>query len=376
MTQDPAKPSGKPLGGVRVIELVGLGPGPYCGQLMADLGAEVIAIDRPGPRLPLISDRGKRPVTLDLRRDGAADAVLKLCETADALIEGFRPGVAERLGVGPEAAQARNPALVYGRMTGWGQTGPWAGMAGHDLNYIGLTGALLAMGENGAPPPPPLNLVGDYGGGSLFLAFGVVSALLTAKQTGRGAVVDAAIVDGVASMMGVVHSLGALGQWTPARRDNLLDGGAPFYRCYTCKDGGYLAVAPLEPQFFREMLKRLDIAEDEYGAQLDKAEWPRQHALLEEVFARRTRDEWAALFDGVDACVTPVLSYEEAETHPQGRARGLYEEAHGRKQPKTAPVVGGGAEIPLMSAPGAETEAVLKEAGFSEEEIAALTAPR
>ena len=364
----------RPLEGIRVAELVGIGPGPYAGQLLADLGAEVIAIDRPAPRPPLVTDRGKRSVILDLRAEGAAEAVLTLCETTDLFIEGFRPGVAERLGVGPDAVRARNPALVYGRMTGWGQTGPWARTAGHDINYVALTGALHAMGEAGRPPPPPLNLVGDYGGGSMFLVTGLLAGLLRARTTGEGSVVDAAIVDGVASLMGVVPSLAALGLWSPGRQANMIDGGAPYYRCYACRDGGYVAAGPIEPQFLAIMLETLGIDPGEYGAQNDKDEWPRQHALLEARFAERARDEWAAVFDGTDACVTPVLSWQEARTHPQGVARGLYPEEDGRVQPKVAPATGAAdAPVPPLPARGAHTEAVLSGLGLSAAAIARLS---
>ena len=363
-----------PLQGLTVAELVGLGPGPYAGQLLADLGAEVVAIERPGFRPPMTTDRGKRSVVMDLRGDGAAEAVLRLCERSDALIEGFRPGVAERLGLGPEEVHARNPRLVYGRMTGWGQTGPWAGKAGHDLNYIGLTGALHAMGEAGRPPVPPINFVGDYGGGSMFLIMGLLAGVIEARTTGRGRVVDAAILDGTASFMGVVASLEALGQWSGARSDNLIDGGAPFYRCYEAKDGGWLAVAPIEPQFLAEMLAVIGVGPSEYGAQMDKAEWPRQRALLESVFARRTRDEWAAAFDATDACVTPVLSYAEAMEHPQNQARALYEARGGRRAPKVAPVMGVEAAAPRAPERGADGAAVLRELGYTDDEAAALLA--
>ena len=363
-----------PLYGLTVVELVGLGPGPYAGQLLADLGAEVVAIDRPGFKPPMTTDRGKRSVVMDLRGDGASEAVLRLCERADALIEGFRPGVAERLSLGPKHVHARNPKLVYGRMTGWGQTGPWAKKAGHDLNYIGLTGALHAMGEAGRPPTPPINFVGDYGGGSMFLVMGLLAGVIEARATGQGRVVDAAILDGTASFMGVVSSLDALGQWSGVREDNLIDGGAPFYRCYRTQDGGWMAVAPIEPQFLAQMLGVIGVDPSEYGAQMDKAEWPRQRALLEGVFARRTRDEWAAAFDATDACVTPVLSYAEAMDHPQNQARALYEARGGRTEPKVAPMMGEGAAVPNAVERGADGKAVLTELGYTEEEAERLLA--
>ena len=364
----------RPLTGIRALELVGIGPGPYAGQLLADLGAEVVAIDRPAPRPPLVTDRGKRSVILNLRREGAAEAVLSLCETADLLIEGFRPGVAERLGLGPDVVRARNPALVYGRMTGWGQTGPWAHTAGHDINYVALTGALHAMGEAGRPPTPPLNLVGDYGGGSLFMVRGLLAGLLRAKTTGEGSVVDAAIVDGVASLMGVVPSLAALGMWSAERQDNMIDGGAPYYRCYACKDGGYMAAGPIEPQFFAQMLAILGIDPSEYGGQNDKDAWPRQHALLEARFGERTRDEWAATCGGTAACVPPVLTWREARAHPQGAARNLYPDAQGRVQPKVAPVLGEhAAPVPPLPERGAHTEDVLSGIGLDAQAISRLS---
>ena len=365
----------KPLEGYRIIELVGIGPGPYSCQLLADLGAEVIAVGRPGQTIASVDARGKTSVMLDLRKPGAAEVILKLVENADALIEGNRPGVTERLGIGPEACFARNPKLVYGRMTGWGQTGPWAGMAGHDINYISVTGALLAMGKEGEPPAPPLNLVGDYGGGSLFMVMGVLAALMRAEKTGKGDIVDAAIIDGVSSMMGILHSLAGVGAWSPARSSNLLDGGAPFYRCYKTSDDKFMAAGAIEPQFFAKMLEILRIDPIAYGKQNDRGAWPRQHALLEAVFATKTRDEWAVLFDATDACVTPVLDYQEAARLPQNLARASHVEANGLIHPHIAPRFAGEADdwSPADVQPlGEQTEAVLKAAGLSDEEMRAL----
>ena len=363
-----------PLSGLRVLELAGIGPGPYAGQLFADLGAEVTVVHRPGPDATTVDMRGKRSVVIDLRKPGAAEVVLKLAERSDVLIEGNRPGVAERLGVGPEAVHARNPRLVYGRMTGWGQTGPWAGMAGHDINYVSMTGALLAMGHADRPPPPPLNLVGDYGGGSLFLVFGVMAALWRVQSTGKGEVVDAAIVDGVASMMGMFNSLAAAGAWGPQRQANWLDGGAPYYRCYRTKDGEFMAVGAIEPKFFETLLDKLGLDAAAFGAQNDNARWPAQHQTLEEVFAAKTRDGWAALFDNVDACVTPVLSYEEAPSHPHNAARASHAKVGPLTHPHAAPRFVGDADWtpPSATPKGADTDAVLREAGFGDAEIERL----
>ncbi len=362
------------LAGVRVIELVGLGPAPYCGQLLADMGAEVIRIDRPGPDIYFIHNRGKKSIALDLGKDGAADVVLALARNAHMLIEGLRPGVAERLGVGPDACRAGNKKLVYGRMTGWGQTGPWSQKAGHDINYMSVTGALYAMGDADRPPPPPLNLVGDYGGGSLFLLSGLLAALWNAEHTGEGDVVDAAIIDGVNSMMGIVHSLAHIGQWTHERQRNLLDGGAPFYRCYRTCDDGFMAVGCLEPQFFAEMLRLLEISPDDYGAQLDVAAWPSQHKRLEARFSEKTRDDWASIFDGSDACVTPVLSCEEAPDHPQNAARNSLSVAGDVVAPGPAPRFEGASATPdkTVAAKGAHAREILVDAGYEETEIADL----
>ena len=344
-----------PLQGTTIVELQGLGPGPYAGMLLADMGAEVILVRRPGPVIPSPHDRGKLAVTLDLRTEAGMETVLDLCEHADALFEGLRPGVAERLGVGPDAARARNPKLVYGRVTGWGQTGPWARVAGHDLNYISITGALAAVGERGRPPMPPLNFVGDYGGGSLFLVGGMLAALLRAEKTGEGSVVDAAMIDGVNSMMGVVRMLDGLGQWTNRRESNLIDGAMPFYRCYECADGKYVAVACLEPQFYALFLQLLDLDPAVFGGQSDPALHSVQHARLEALFATQPRDHWAELFAGTDACVSPVLDYTEAPDHPQNRARGGLERHGPFVHPRPAPVFDGVMREPDTTIPGADT---------------------
>lgn len=362
------------LAGVRVIELVGLGPAPYCGQLLADMGADVVRIDRPGADVYLTHHRGKRSIAVDLQKEGAAEVVLSLVRDADIFIEGLRPGVTERLGVGPEDCFGVNPKLVYGRMTGWGQTGPWSKKAGHDINYISISGALLAMGEDGRPPPPPINLVGDYGGGSLFLLSGLLAALWKAARTGEGDVVDAAIIDGANSMMGIVHSLAHIGQWNAERQGNLLDGGAPFYRCYETKDGGYMAVGCLEPQFFAEMLARLEISAEDFGGQYDFSAWPTQHDTLAGKFSEKTRDEWAAIFDASDACVTPALSYEEAAAHPQNAARKSLVCEENVTLPGPAPRFQNAA-APVnfeVAQKSADARSILKTSGLDEDRIQAL----
>lgn len=331
-----------PLTGVNVIELAGIGPGPYAGQLLADMGASVTVVERPGggiagSGLPSVDKRGKASIVADLRTAAGAKIVLDLVKTADILIEGNRPGVTERLGVGPEDCRAINPKLIYGRMTGWGQTGPWAQRAGHDINYIGITGALHAMGKAGEPPAPPLNLVGDYGGGSLFLIAGMLAALHSVKTTGKGEIVDAAIIDGTSSMMGIVYSLHGIGQWKPDREANLLDGSRPFYRCYETADGKYMAVGCIEPKFFAQMLDVLEIEAADFGGQYDLKLSHTQHEKLEDVFAKQTRDHWAEKFDGTDACVTPVLNYVEAASHPQNVARGGLKQNGPFIHPRPAP---------------------------------------
>ena len=302
-----------PLNGIKVIELAGIGPGPYTGQLLADMGADVIVVDRPGPALPKAVDgRGKRSIMLDLKKPEAVEALLKMVASADVLIEGLRPGVTERMGVGPDACHAVNPKLIYGRMTGWGQTGPWSQMAGHDINYISMTGVLNAIGKAGQPPVPPLNMVGDFGGGTMFLVTGILAALVERATTGKGNIVDAAIIDGTHSLMSFVHGMAGLGQWRTDRESNLLDGAAPFYRCYTTSDGKFVAVGCIEPQFFAAMMERLPIDKEAYGGQHEQSKWAQQHKMLEEGFASKARDEWEAAFALTDACVTPVLDYVEA----------------------------------------------------------------
>ncbi|MEU0209589.1 CaiB/BaiF CoA transferase family protein [Streptomyces canus] len=332
-----------PLAGCRVLELAGIGPGPFAGMTLADLGAEVVRVDRPGgsglfPGFEHVDvlNRGKKSVLLDLKRPDAVRAVLDMAARADVLIEGYRPGVAERLGLGPDDCLARNPRLVYGRMTGWGQDGPLARLAGHDIGYIALTGALHAVGSAGGPPQIPLNLVGDFGGGGTYLVIGVLAALREAERTGRGQVVDAAIVDGTAHLLAGTHMLLATGTWQDERGVNLLDGGAPFYAVYETSDGRHMAVGALEPKFYAELLAVLGLDEDP-AAQHDRAGWPRLRERLAAAFASRTQDEWAKAFSTSDACVAPVLSLREAADHPHIRARGTLVERDGVLQPGPAP---------------------------------------
>ncbi|MFJ8591471.1 CaiB/BaiF CoA transferase family protein [Streptomyces sp. NPDC093598] len=335
-------PGHGPLTGVRVVELAGIGPGPFAAMLLADLGADVVRVDRPGgPGLAIdpaydVTNRNKRSVVVDLKAPDGPDQVLDLAARADILVEGNRPGVAERLGVGPEACHARNPRLVYGRMTGWGQDGPLAQRAGHDIAYIAPTGTLGMIGRPDEPPAVPANLLGDYAGGSLYLVVGVLAALHHARATGTGQIVDAAIVDGTAHLAAMIHGMLAAGGWQDRRGANLLDGGCPYYATYETADGRYMAVGALEPQFYAEFLALLGI-DDRAGARKDVACWDE---LREEVAARfksRTRDEWTAVFDGTDACVAPVLSLREAPHHPHLAARGTFTDHGGITQPAPAP---------------------------------------
>ena len=368
-----------PLNGVKVIELAGIGPGPYAGQLLADMGANVVVVDRPGNAMPKAVDgRGKRSIVLDLKKPEAVEALLKLIANADVLIEGLRPGVTERMGVGPEACHAVNPKLIYGRMTGWGQTGPFSQMAGHDINYIGMTGMLNATGNADRPPPPPLNMVGDFGGGSMFLVTGILAALLERVTTGKGTVIDAAIVDGTHSLMSFVHGMAGLGQWRTNREANLLDGAAPFYRCYTTSDGKFMAIGCIEPQFFAAMMERLPIDAADYGGQHDHSKWAQQHVLLAKVFAEKTRDEWEAIFALTDACVTPVLDYFEAAKHPANAERQSVVTDGKWLHPQIAPRISGHAQADsfVIATKGANYAEVLGEAGLDDADIAVLLEAR
>lgn len=332
-----------PLDGVRILEFAGIGPAPYAGMLLFDLGADVLRIERPGggdlfPMKNAPVDRGRRVLPLDLKDASAIELCLKLAEKADVLIEGFRPGVMERLGLGPEVALARNPGLVYARMTGWGQEGPLARAAGHDLTYLALTGALAALGPAEQPPAPPLNVVGDMGGGGTFLVIGILAALLEREKSGRGQVIDAAIVDGTVSQLAYILGMRKAGMWGRPRGENLLDGGLPFYRTYACADGKYIAVAPLETKFFALFIAKLSLDPALYlPRQWNQAEWPALHCEFEAIFATKPRDEWAALFEGSDACVYPVLDFDEAARHPHNAARSTYIDADGALAPSPAP---------------------------------------
>ena len=369
---------GGPLEGIRILELAGIGPAPYACMLMADLGANVLRFERGDANAPLeptddLLNRSKYSVALDLKSSAGRNLVLDLTERADALIEGFRPGVTERLGLGPNDLFARNPSLVYGRMTGFGQQGPLANRAGHDINYIALSGALWSIGREGERPIPPLNLVGDFGGGSLFLAFGVVSAILSARRTGEGQIVDAAMVDGSASMLAMTHSLMNAGSWKETRGVNILDTGAHFYEVYETKDAKYVAVGAIEPKFYADLLKGLDLDGDSLPAQMNRAEWPEMKDRFERIFAARTRDEWTSIFESTDACVTPVLSPREAATHPYNTARGVFS-TDGGVQPQPAPrfskTPGKIVRAPMIA--GSGTHDGLREWGVSEKRIEQL----
>ncbi|MFE9811649.1 CaiB/BaiF CoA transferase family protein [Streptomyces sp. NPDC005227] len=335
-------PGHGPLAGVRVVELAGIGPGPFAAMLLADLGADVVRVDRPdGPGLAIdpahdVTNRNKRSVIIDLKAENGPSRVLDLAERADILIEGYRPGVAERLGVGPDACHARNRKLVYGRMTGWGQDGPLAHRAGHDVAYIALTGTLGMIGRPGEAPAVPANLLGDYAGGSLYLVVGVLAALHSARESGEGQVVDAAIVDGTAHLSAMIHGMMAAGGWQDRRGANLLDGGCPYYGTYETADGGYMAVGPLEGQFYDMFVDLLGVPELR-PARKDLARWPELRETVAARFKTRTRDEWTAVFDGSDACVAPVLSLREAPTHPHLAARGTFVDHGGITQPAPAP---------------------------------------
>ena len=372
-----------PLNGLTFIELAGIGPGPFCGMMLADMGATVIRIDRPGgnPHSAIghtVLFRNRQNLAVDLKSPEGIETVLKLCETADGLFEGFRPGVAERLGIGPEECMARNPKLVYGRMTGWGQTGPLSQAAGHDINYISLSGALHGIGRAGDKPVPPLNLVGDFGGGGMFLAFGVVSAMLEAQRSGAGQVVDVSMVEGSAALMHMMYSYlnTEAFNWQDERGVNVLDTGAHFYEVYETQDGKHLSVGPIEPQFYQLFKEKIGLDEDTFGGQFDVARWPELKEKLAAVFKTRTRDAWCELLEGTDACVAPVLSMREAPLHPHNKARESFVEVGGHVQPGPAPKFSRSRPEVPQPAPrqGQHTDEVLAEAGYDQAQLAALRA--
>jgi alpha-methylacyl-CoA racemase len=371
-----------PLAGVKIIEIAGIGPGPFAAMMLADMGAEVLRIDRAqnvpasppeGASFDLLN-RGRRSIGIDLKQEQGVETVLRLAERADALLEGFRPGVMERLGLGPEVCLARNPRLVYGRMTGWGQEGPIAQAAGHDINYIALAGVLHHLGRAGEKPLPPLNLVGDFGGGGMLLAFGVVCALVERQRSGKGQVVDAAMVDGAAVLMTMMHTFRHAGMFSDERGTNLLDTGAHFYETYETKDGRHVAIGSIEPQFYAELLKRSGLEGETLPRQMDRTQWPAMKERLAAVFKSKTRAEWCEIMEGSDVCFAPVLTMGEACEHPHNVARRSFVEIAGKLQPAPAPRFSRSApEIPAPPAhPGQHTDAALRDWGFSDADLRTL----
>jgi len=371
-----------PLAGLKVIEMAGIGPGPFCAMMLADLGAEVIRVDRlqsargGDPAKPPLDflGRGRRSVAVDLKHAEGIETALRLVERADVLLEGFRPGVMERLGLGPDVCLERNPRLVYGRMTGWGQSGPLASAAGHDINYIALAGALDPIGRRGEPPLPPINLVGDFGGGGMLLAYGVLAALFERSRSGRGQVIDAAMVDGAAALMTLMHGLRAIGLWQDARGTNLLDTGAHFYEVYETADQKYVSIGSIEPQFYAELLARTGLDPESLPPQMSREQWPALKQRLAAVFRTKTRDEWCAIMEGSDVCFAPVLSMSEAPQHPHNAARGTFVEVAGHVQPGPAPRFSRtpAARPAPPPHPGQHTDAILEAWGFGPAEIAKL----
>lgn len=365
-----------PLAGLKVVEMQGIGPAPLAGQFLADLGAEVVVITRASAKADPtdVNNRGKRSIALNLKSDDGIGVALTLIAASDVLIEGFRPGVMERMGLGPDACHDKNPGLIYGRMTGWGQDGPLAQTAGHDINYLGLTGFLNAIGPADAPPPPPLNIGADYGGGTMFLLFGIMAALYERQTSGQGQVVDAAMVDGASALMGLVHGMIGKGLWSEQRHANLLDGGAPFYRTYECADGKFIAVGPLEPQFFAELVRLAGLPQEHCKTQMDPRQWADRHDAYAEVFRQKTRDEWAAIFDGSDACATPVLTWSEAPDHPHLAARGTFVRQDGVSQAAPAPRFSRTQAGPIRPIPaqGGDTDTVLQTLGYDSQTIETL----
>ncbi|NCP20342.1 MAG: CoA transferase [Erythrobacter sp.] len=369
-----------PLSGLRIVEFAGIGPGPFCGMMLADHGAQVIRVDRKGAPPGLLGRkdvlaRGRRSIALDLKSEAGIAVARKLCASVDGLIEGFRPGVMERLGLGPDVLLGDNPKLVYGRMTGWGQTGPYAPYAGHDINYIALAGALAHFGRAGEKPTPPINLVGDFGGGGMMLAFGMVAALLNVARGGEGQVVDAAMTDGTAVLMGMVHGFRNAGMWSDQQGANLLDTGAHFYDTYETADGKFVSIGSIEPQFYNELCARVGLAEDpEFDGQMNAAQWPQLKDKLAAIFRQKTRDEWDAMLEHTDVCYAPVLSMAEAQAHPHMRAREAFVDVGGDPQPAPAPRYSQTGTARPAPAPdsGADTMAILADLGMNEREIAQL----
>jgi len=373
-----------PLAGVRVVELASIGPIPFCGMVLSDMGCDVVRVDKladaaladPSRAAGAVLDRGRRSIAVDLKSDGGREIVLRLVDSADVLIEGYRPGVAERLGVGPADCRARNSRLVYGRMTGWGREGPLADRAGHDIDYIALAGALAAFGKAGGPPVPPLNIVGDFGGGGLLLAYGIACALVEASRSGKGQVVDAAMVDGTAMLMAPFYAARQIGFWSDERGTNMLDTGAPFYDTYECADGGYVAVGAIEPQFYAELLDGLGLDANALPNRDDREKWDDLRVIFAKCFGARTRDEWAEAFAGRDACVAPVLSLAEAPEHPHNVARATFVEVDGVRHPAPAPRLDRtpGALAVKACYAGQHTDDVLDELGYARDEAAELRA--
>lgn len=367
-----------PLQGIKIIEMGAIGPGPFAGMLLADMGAEVIVVERYSVskehRMPDCNRRGKKSIALNLKQPEGVETLLQLIEQADVLFEGFRPGVIERLGLGPDICLARNPRLIYGRMTGWGQEGPLAKAAGHDINYISLTGALFATGRADDKPVPPLNLVGDYGGGGMFLVTGILAALIETQRSGKGQVVDAAMTDGSAVLMSIFNSLHAMGMWTPKRGVNLLDSGAHFYDTYETKDGKYVSIGSLEPQFYAQLIEKAGLDPERFSNQMNQREWPTLKEKLSEVFKRKTQAEWCEIMEGSDVCFAPVLDFIEAQQHPHNVARETYIEVDGLVQPAPAPRFSRTpSEVQFgPRAAGENTDEVLQTWGFSADRIREL----
>jgi len=367
-----------PLKGLKIIEMAGIGPGPFCGMVLADLGAEIIRVDRAsaigtGSKQDA-ANRGKKSIAVDLKSEEGVEVVLKLVETADAIFEGFRPGVMERLGLGPDVCSKRNERIVFGRMTGWGQEGPLANAAGHDINYISLTGALAAIGRPGSPPVPPLNLIGDFGGGGMLLALGLVAALLEAKESKKGQVVDAAMTDGSALLMTMIYTMQSSGVWKTSMGSNLLDGGSHFYDTYECKDGKFISLGSIEPQFYALLCQIAELDESIFGNQMSRDSWPEKKEAIKKIILDKTRDEWCELMEGTDVCFAPVLDMSEAPKHPHNVERKTFIDLEGVTQPAPAPRFSR-TEPEVVSSPsvvGEHTDEVLTSIGFSDEDINTL----